>query len=81
MFFEKTPNKANVYFVHSYILIPDNKEDIIALAEYGLEFCAAIKKGNIYGTQFHPEKSGEVGLTIINNFIRLVNDYERQYQA
>lgn len=69
---DKVADKSDVYFVHSYILIPDKKEDIFAYARYGgHEFCAAIKKGNIYGTQFHPEKSGKVGLTIIKNFVNL----------
>jgi len=63
---------ASVYFVHSYTMIPDDSADIIALAEYGgLNFCAAIKKGRVYGTQFHPEKSGEIGLSIIKNFINI----------
>lgn len=70
--FSNINNQANIYFVHSYIMIPERVENIFALAEYGgLKFCAAVKKGNIYGIQFHPEKSGEVGLTIIKNFINL----------
>lgn len=71
--FEDIKENANVYFVHSYIMIPDNIENVGVFAEYGgLEFCAAIKKGNVYGTQFHPEKSGEIGLKIIKNFISLI---------
>lgn len=63
----------DVYFVHSFILEPSNKENILALAEYGgHEFCSAIKMGNIYGCQFHPEKSGETGLKIIEDFINLI---------
>lgn len=62
-----------VYFVHSYILKPDRKEDILAMSEYGdLSFCSVVQNGNIYGCQFHPEKSGQVGLRIINNFINLI---------
>lgn len=61
-----------VYFVHSYIFEPESKENILALTTYGGHtFCSAIKKGNIYGCQFHPEKSGQVGLKIIENFINL----------
>lgn len=72
--FSNVKNKASVYFVHSYIMAPDNIDDISVLVEYGgFEFCAATKKGNIYGTQFHPEKSGEVGLKIIKSFVDNIN--------
>jgi len=64
---------AHVYFVHSYILEPTDKNAILATTIYGgHEFCSVIQKGNIYGFQFHPEKSGQVGLGIIKNFINLV---------
>lgn len=64
---------SDVYFVHSYVLKPDRKEDVLSLAKYGnYEFCSAIRKNNIYGCQFHPEKSGKTGLKIIENFINLV---------
>lgn len=63
----------NVYFVHSFFLEPSNKENILALTKYGgREFCSVVKKGNIYGCQFHPEKSGEIGLRIIKDFIELI---------
>jgi glutamine amidotransferase len=65
--------KVSVYFTHSYIMIPDDPENVLAVAEYGgLEFCAVTRKGNVYGTQFHPEKSGKTGLNIIKNFIGLI---------
>ena len=65
--------KDQVYFVHSYILEPESRENILALSTYGnYTFCSAIKKGKIYGCQFHPEKSGRVGLKIIENFINLI---------
>ncbi len=67
---EATQEDSSVYFIHSYILEPSDKEDIMSLATYGnYEFCSAIKRGNIYGCQFHPEKSGQVGLTIIKKFV------------
>ena len=63
----------NVYFVHSFIFEPSNEENILALTKYGdREFCSAIRMGNIYGCQFHPEKSGETGLKIIKDFIDLI---------
>ena len=63
----------NVYFVHSYVLAPDKKENIFGFTTYGgLEFCSIVKHGNIYGCQFHPEKSGEIGLKIIKNFINII---------
>jgi len=63
------------YFVHSYILEPEKKENILAETEYGgRRFCSIIKKGNMYGCQFHPEKSGETGLKLIKNFINLVKN-------
>ena len=70
---ESVPENSDVYFVHSYILQPDKKDNILALAKYGNhKFCAAIKYKKIYGCQFHPEKSGRVGLKIIKKFIDLI---------
>lgn len=63
----------DAYFVHSYILAPDNPKDISGVTEYGgYRFCSAMKKGNIYACQFHPEKSGKNGLKIIKNFLTLL---------
>lgn len=65
-----------VYFVHSYAGIPENEGDILANTEYGgCIITAAIQKNNIMGTQFHPEKSGEVGLNIIKQFIEITKKY------
>lgn len=61
-----------VYFVHSYSVVPKRAVDQLAHCRYnGLELCAVIKSRNLYGCQFHPEKSGEVGVKIIQNFIGL----------
>lgn len=67
-----TPSGAKVYFIHSYYLVPEDQSTVLATAEYGQQrFCAAFKQGNVYGCQFHPEKSGEFGLSIINQFAHL----------
>ena len=59
-----------VYFVHSYYAA-DCEESVIATAEYGAELTAAVSCGNVYGTQFHPEKSGDVGLKILRAFCEI----------
>ena len=58
-----------VYFVHSLYTQCDDPTDIAATAEYGIEFAAAVQRENIWGTQFHPEKSSAVGLRILKNFL------------
>lgn len=64
---------STVYFIHSYIMEPRKKENILAQTAYGeITFTCLIQKGNVYGCQFHPEKSGKIGLQIINNFISSV---------
>lgn len=64
---------ATMYFVHSYILQPEGPENVFAVTEHGgMEFCSVVRKNNIYGCQFHPEKSGAEGLRLINNFINLI---------
>ncbi|NDB92730.1 MAG: imidazole glycerol phosphate synthase subunit HisH [Nitrososphaeria archaeon] len=59
-----------VYFVHSYRAKPKNYDVVAADSDYGIEVPAVISKGNLYGTQFHPEKSGKVGSLMIKNFLR-----------
>jgi imidazole glycerol-phosphate synthase subunit HisH len=66
--FEGIDDGSNVYFVHSYYVKPDDDAIIAAETEYGIEFCSAIWKDNIVATQFHPEKSQDVGLRILKNF-------------
>ena len=69
-----TQQNNEVYFVHSYYPLVLNPEYVIATTKYGNhEFCSVIQKGNIYGTQFHPEKSGEIGLNILREFCRINN--------
>lgn len=64
---EDTPNNSDMYFVHSYIAAPFSQSDILASCNYGgVNFCAAVQMNNIYGFQFHPEKSADLGLAILN---------------
>ena len=60
-----------VYFVHSYYVSAEDRTDVIATAEYGETADVAVEHGNIYGCQFHPEKSSSIGMKILNNFINL----------
>ena len=64
------PDGLHAYFVHSYALAPQNPSDVVALAEYGGAITAMVARGNIAGTQFHPEKSQTLGLKFIGNFLR-----------
>ena len=64
---------AYVYFVHSLYPVPVDDSVVCAQTDYGETFTSAVAKGNIYGTQFHPEKSGDVGLRILKNFERIVS--------
>lgn len=65
------PQRADFYFVHSYVICPEDKSVIKACADYGIKVPAVIQKGNIFACQFHPEKSGVVGLQILKNFANL----------
>jgi glutamine amidotransferase len=61
-----------VYFVHSYYCVPDRTEDITATASYGLTYAAAVARENVTAMQFHPEKSGEAGIAILNRWARRI---------
>lgn len=60
------------YFVHSYCIVPDRKEDIATTTQYGMEFVSSVARDNIFACQFHPEKSAKMGLRLLENFIKLV---------
>ena len=60
-----------MYFVHSFYVKAAERADVSAISEYGLIFDAAVERGNIFGCQFHPEKSGAAGLAILKNFIEI----------
>lgn len=66
--FKGIPENSYVYFVHSYYLHAENREEIATVTNYGIDFHSAVGKNNIFATQFHPEKSGDVGLQILRNF-------------
>lgn len=65
------PDRSYFYFVHSYYLQADHPEDVIATTEYGVTIHAAVQHGNIFATQFHPEKSSTEGLKILKNFTEI----------
>jgi imidazole glycerol-phosphate synthase subunit HisH len=69
--FESIADGSNVYFVHSYYVQPDNDDVIATTTDYGIEFCSSVWKDNIVATQFHPEKSQDVGLRILKNFAEM----------
>ncbi len=67
------PDGSFVYFVHSYHVVPEDESIIATVTDYGYEFCSAIRRGNLFACQFHPEKSHTVGLRILRNFCALVD--------
>ncbi|MCR5742671.1 MAG: imidazole glycerol phosphate synthase subunit HisH [Lachnospiraceae bacterium] len=69
--FKGLDNNSYVYFVHSYYLQAERAEDVAATTQYGVKIHAAAERGNVFATQFHPEKSGEVGLQILRNFANI----------
>ena len=72
--FKDIPQGSHFYFVHSYRCVPDQQAEVAATSNYGVEICAAVARGNVVGTQFHPEKSGDVGLQIYKNFLDLASN-------
>ena len=69
--FRNLPAEPYVYFVHSYYLQAEDSEIVAATTEYGVTVHASVEKDNVFACQFHPEKSGEVGLAILKNFVEL----------
>jgi imidazole glycerol-phosphate synthase subunit HisH len=67
------PDNSYTYFVHSYYAEPENADHILATTDYGIEYASIVGKDNILATQFHPEKSQDVGLQILSNFVEWVN--------
>jgi glutamine amidotransferase len=69
--FSVIPNGSYAYFVHSYYCIPEDEQDTLITVDYGLPFCAGVQRGNIFGVQFHPEKSQQTGLRLLTNFLEM----------
>jgi len=69
--FKKIPQDASFYFLHSYLFVPKEPGATSCTVNYGAKFTAAIERENIFGVQFHPEKSQEVGIQLIKNFVEL----------
>ena len=69
--FENIENNSHMYFVHSYEFLPNDKNVISATTDYASNIACSVEKENIFGTQFHPEKSDKMGLKIIENFINI----------
>lgn len=69
--FQDISQNSYVYFVHSYYLQAEEEEIVTAVSEYSVRIHASVEKGNLFGCQFHPEKSSEVGIRILNNFAKI----------
>jgi len=69
--FKNIKNKSHMYFVHSYEFVPEDKSVVSATTDYASKIVCSIEKDNLFGTQFHPEKSDKTGLKVIENFIKL----------
>jgi imidazole glycerol-phosphate synthase subunit HisH len=72
LLFDQVNSRAYVYFNHSYYCQPGNRSDVIAETDYGIRYACAVRHENIFGVQFHPEKSQQVGLQILKNFLEAV---------
>ena len=69
--FKNVADEMHFYFVHSYHLNPENSEHVLGLSNYGYDFAAVVRKDNLWGVQFHPEKSQNAGLQLLKNFCTL----------
>ncbi len=67
--FDGIPDSTDFYFVHSYAFVPDDPLDLLATTDYGFPITAAVRRGRVWGTQFHPEKSSRAGFRLLRNFI------------
>lgn len=74
--FEGIKEEEYVYFVHSYYLVADTDDIVTATTDYVAHIHASVEKGNVFACQFHPEKSSDVGLKILSNYIKVVDEYK-----
>lgn len=72
--FEEIPQDAYFYFAHSYYVEPQVAQGVAAATDYGSSFCSVIVTEQVWGTQFHPEKSGSIGLRLLSNFLKWVRE-------
>jgi imidazole glycerol-phosphate synthase subunit HisH len=68
-FFDGIPDGSDFYFVHSYGLVPEHEEHVVATAPYGCDVSAVVRRDNVFGCQFHPEKSSRAGRRLLKNFL------------
>ncbi len=67
--FQAIPDGTDFYFVHSYAFAPEDSDDVLATTHYGVPITAAVRRGHVWGTQFHPEKSSRAGFRLLKNFV------------
>ncbi len=72
--FDNIPQDAYFYFAHSYYVEPQDSQGVAAVTDYGSPFCSVIVTERVWGTQFHPEKSGSVGLQLLQNFLKWIRE-------
>jgi glutamine amidotransferase len=70
----KLEQEARFYFVHTYHMKPNNVKDVLTMTNYGYNFTSAVRRNNIYGVQFHPEKSHKFGMQLLSNFSKITKD-------
>lgn len=79
--FEGIPNNSYFYFTHSYIGLPANSADVAGTTEHAQPFVSTIRHGNVFATQFHPEKSSALGMRVLSNFGKMVEAYAKEARA
>jgi glutamine amidotransferase len=75
------PDGSYAYFVHSYYVVPADRDAVLAVTDYGIDFVSVVGRGHVFGAQPHPEKSQEVGLRLLQNYARIVAERDPQIVA